>query len=502
MNIAATLRQHDIVEEPPIILCECSRTQETRSEVRPTPLPHPSRLKPSRTQFPLVSVLSPTTMDRHWSHANLYHCFQQQTWPNKELVVLDTGERPSPFFLSLMDPRVRYTHLELPSNVADLITTMRKFTAVADSPPGGGYPTDAWRDAWKLARLALDDASNGREWYELEDEGVESMLFSDIVRHVISLGSKRNWLSSQAKGTILCNFDDDDVYSPHYIERLASNLLHHDASLLKLSAFLHLDMRRHTLYYCDPDEPYGPQREQSYFEFMANKQANMHGMRWGYGFSVMHTAGLARACPYEHVNFGEDYKMVLDAASRSYLRCICFNDVQNDAIALHVSHHGGNSSCVTYGRQIGGAGAGMISPYDNGRAQMERLMASVDECFSQSIGAAPISAILRRLDEDLKASMHAKAEEQAALAEVERMNGVSGQEHPSDFVWEEGDEVELMALKSRQATASRLAMNHLSALGQDRVESSVARVLAAGAAKRLLDNTDSSYDGNALSGEY
>ena len=129
-------------------------------------------------------------------------------------------------------------------------------------------------------------------------------------------------------------------------------------------------------------------------------------------------------------------------------------------------------------------------------------MASVDECFSQSIGAAPISAILLRMDEDLKASMHAKAEEQAALSEIERMNGVSGQEHPSDFVWEEGDEVELMALKSRQATASRLAMNHLSALGQDRVESSVARVLAAGAAKRLLENTDSSYDGNALSGEY
>ena len=128
-------------------------------------------------------------------------------------------------------------------------------------------------------------------------------------------------------------------------------------------------------------------------------------------------------------------------------------------------------------------------------------MASVDECFSQSVGAAPISAILLRMDEDLKASMHAKAEEQAALAEIER-HGVSGQEHPSDFVWEEGDEVELMALKSRQATASRLAMNHLSALGQDRVESSVAHVLAAGAAKRLLENTDSSYDGNALSGEY
>ena len=135
MNIAATLRQHDIVEEPPIVLCECSRTQETRSEVRPTPLPHPSRLKPSRTHYPLVSVLSPTTMDRHWSHANLYHCFQQQTWPNKELVVLDTGERPSPFFSSLTDPRVRYTHLALPSNVADLITTMLR--AAATQPTRG-----------------------------------------------------------------------------------------------------------------------------------------------------------------------------------------------------------------------------------------------------------------------------------------------------------------------------------------------------------------------------
>ena len=39
---------------------------------------------------PLGSVLVPTYEGRHWAHENLYRCFDHQTYPSKELIVLDT----------------------------------------------------------------------------------------------------------------------------------------------------------------------------------------------------------------------------------------------------------------------------------------------------------------------------------------------------------------------------------------------------------------------------
>jgi glycosyltransferase involved in cell wall biosynthesis len=40
----------------------------------------------------------------------LYAAFQAQTWPNKELIVLDDSPEPSAFMTSLTDERVRYVH--------------------------------------------------------------------------------------------------------------------------------------------------------------------------------------------------------------------------------------------------------------------------------------------------------------------------------------------------------------------------------------------------------
>jgi glycosyltransferase involved in cell wall biosynthesis len=62
----------------------------------------------------LVSVVTPTTPGRRWTHRSLYRCFAQQTWPWKELVVLETGGAPSPFWEATArnDGRVRYAHDE------------------------------------------------------------------------------------------------------------------------------------------------------------------------------------------------------------------------------------------------------------------------------------------------------------------------------------------------------------------------------------------------------
>ena len=61
----------------------------------PPPLPLASSKHDSVS---LVSVLSPTTYERRWCHESLYRCFKHQSYPRKELIVLDTGAHPSPFF--------------------------------------------------------------------------------------------------------------------------------------------------------------------------------------------------------------------------------------------------------------------------------------------------------------------------------------------------------------------------------------------------------------------
>lgn len=58
---------------------------------------------------PLASCLTPT-LDRQERHAGLYRVFSSQTYPNKELVVLDESAKPSRFFTELRDERVRYFH--------------------------------------------------------------------------------------------------------------------------------------------------------------------------------------------------------------------------------------------------------------------------------------------------------------------------------------------------------------------------------------------------------
>ena len=57
----------------------------------------------------LVSLITPTD-GRHKVHKFLYQSFQHQTYPQLELIILDTGDEASPFFSQLNDTRVRYIH--------------------------------------------------------------------------------------------------------------------------------------------------------------------------------------------------------------------------------------------------------------------------------------------------------------------------------------------------------------------------------------------------------
>ena len=56
----------------------------------------------ARVHHRRVSCISPTTPERHLFHETaLYRCFREQTHPDLELIVVDTGATPSPFFSTL-----------------------------------------------------------------------------------------------------------------------------------------------------------------------------------------------------------------------------------------------------------------------------------------------------------------------------------------------------------------------------------------------------------------
>ena len=69
-----------------------------------------------------VSCISPTTPERHLFHEiALYRCFSAQTHPDLELIVVDTGATPSPFFTSptFRDARVTYLYQEAHQTIGE-----------------------------------------------------------------------------------------------------------------------------------------------------------------------------------------------------------------------------------------------------------------------------------------------------------------------------------------------------------------------------------------------
>lgn len=138
-----------------------------------------------------VSVVTPTTEARSRFHASLYACFQQQTWPDKELVVVETyTSKPSDFFtrLAKQDDRVVFYSVQRPE---------------------------------------------GADW---------------------SIGLKRNIGTHVATGEFLANFDDDDLYAPKYLWTMVEELRAKRVKGLTLSSWFIFDTETSTYGYCNPIE--------------------------------------------------------------------------------------------------------------------------------------------------------------------------------------------------------------------------------------------------------
>ena len=251
--------------------------------------------------MPFVSVLVPTSHTRHWSHSTIYKCFKQQTYPKerREMIVLDTGGAPSPFFTTSRDRSVRYFHVGMP-------------------PPA--------------AR---------------------------------TVGGKRNWLAGKAAGSILVAFDDDDLYLPDYIDRMVSAMQSSGASVVTLASWLSYDAWSGALGVFDPEE---------------DNLWGHHGRRWGYGFSYVYTADVAREVPFPRQDFGEDYGFILAAAACGKI-VQQYADSSPTACCVHVSH-GLNTSVVRGAQQLevseGGLDAHFAAAQLSGYRLKKLLAAAVE----------------------------------------------------------------------------------------------------------------------------
>lgn len=256
-----------------------------RANLRPLPKFDGSEDKP------LITVTCPTTSERRGHfHPLLYECFKTQDYEPKELVVVDTGAKPSPFFQDVAreDYRVVYRHYPIEDSI--------------EGPRG------------KSQKLA---------W---------------------SLGLKRNIACYISRGSMIAHFDDDDLYASGYLTWMGGKL--HEAAqssgrsttelsraAAKLSEWHMLDMTDFALGYLDVQvDKNVPLRER-------------RGYLYGWGFSYIFTRAAWEAAPFPDVEFAEDSGFMEGLMARNIpVLLLQPPDARNGAGLVAHSYHSGSTS--------------------------------------------------------------------------------------------------------------------------------------------------------------
>lgn len=170
----------------------------------------------------------------------------------------------------------------------------------------------------------------------------------------VSLGSKRNQLVDAARGEVIVQFDDDDLYAPSYIETMLAHLGSED--LIKLDGWYLQREADRSLWYWDtahlvephfivsgkPEKPIGTydigaalKDDKERHEFVAQN-------RWGYGFSYAYRRDWARRARFPDVYNCEDIVFVNNMRSLgAKLRAVS----DPDGIVVHVLHPRSTSQC-------------------------------------------------------------------------------------------------------------------------------------------------------------
>lgn len=236
-------------------------TQEWWTEFEALAKEEPSRLilpPPVKAKPPRVSVICPTLPSRGRFHRQLWTSFTCQSYPDKELVVVDTGPEPSVFFSSepvASDKRLVY------------------------------------------------------KWHKDEDKFDPKNPEAGHGAH--SIGSKRNIAVRAASGSIIAHFDDDDFYGPGYLDQMVALLLRHGAHAVKLSSFFVFECSTGRTGYCDHELDRLNVDDTAPDEFI-----------FGYGFSYVYQRRVALKWGFPNVTMCEDIDFMMKLRKEGCSVCL------------------------------------------------------------------------------------------------------------------------------------------------------------------------------------
>lgn len=197
-----------------------------------------------------VSVICPS-YGRADRHALLYAAFRQQSYSDKELLVLDDSEEPSLFFASLPDPQVRYHH------VGHRITIGEKRNRLCEMASG------------EIVAHFDDDDFYAPSYLETMVGDLGSADFVKLSR----------WLAWRERDGTLWDWDTTRIDGPHFVVA-GSDSGQQSVPLAQLVS--------------DPGD-------------FVEKNT------WGYGFSYLYRRSLWAQSPFRDVHGGEDYDFVARA---------------------------------------------------------------------------------------------------------------------------------------------------------------------------------------------
>ena len=222
-----------------------------------------------------VSIVMPTTASRARFHPQLWQCFLDQTWKEKELLVVETyHDEPSAFFqrIAEQDSRLKYTAIQRP------------------------------------------------------------------VGEDLTVGAKRNLTILLASGQYIVNFDDDDLYADRYVERMLTAMQQRNLVALTLSGWHNFFEALGCAGYSEP-KSWDPVHiaeaiaVQNLIHFILEDE--MDEILYGYGFSYVHLRVMALFFPYPNLAFAEDAPFMLKLREKMG-RVGLMEDVEG--LCLHIVH--------------------------------------------------------------------------------------------------------------------------------------------------------------------
>mmetsp|Transcript_60702 Transcript_60702/g.169690 ORF Transcript_60702/g.169690 Transcript_60702/m.169690 type:complete len:431 (-) Transcript_60702:93-1385(-) len=136
-----------------------------------------------------VSIVTPTMSSRQRYHEQLWDCFVAQTWPDKELIVIESYEdQPSAYFRQKAKEDPRLVHV----------------------------------------------------------------CFKRGPKEDFSVGLKRDMTLHLASGEFIVNFDDDDIYAPTYVSKMVGEMRQRGLVAITLSTWYNYFVSTDEIGYTDP----------------------------------------------------------------------------------------------------------------------------------------------------------------------------------------------------------------------------------------------------------